>query len=132
MDINNLTIVGRLTREPELRYTSNQTPVCNFSIACNKDKNQADFFNCVAWKGTAENINKFLKKGSQVIISGRIAQKSWTDKDGQKKNSVEIVAHSVQFVGGKKDDYTQKTSDGGYQSDNNQQEEDYPSADVPF
>ena len=98
MDINNLTIIGRLTREPELKSTNNGKYLCRFSIANQKSKDQANFFDCVAWEKTAEMVAQYCKKGTRVAITGSISQETWDDKDGQKRSKVVIVASRVQFL----------------------------------
>jgi single-strand DNA-binding protein len=102
--VNYITVVGNLTRDPELRFTPNGTPVVSFGVAVNKryqDKNSgewlnsADFFNIVAWFKLAENCAESLGKGDRVLISGRLSQESWEDKEGQKRTSIRIVANVV-------------------------------------
>ena len=93
--------VGRLTRDPELSYTKSEVPVCKFSIANNSGKDDVNFFDCVAFKNTATSCAQYLRKGSQVVIEGRLKQSRWTDKNGQNRSKVEIVATSVQFIGAK-------------------------------
>ena len=94
--INNITIVGNLTRDPELRFTPNGTPVVSFAIAVNKRvqnkstgewENDADFFNVSAWFKLAENCAESLTKGDRVLITGRLSQNNWDDKDGQKRSA---------------------------------------------
>ena len=104
ININNITIVGNLTRDPELRFTSNGTPVASFGIAVNKRfqnkstgewENEADFFNVSAWFKLAENCAESLGKGDRVLINGRLTQDSWDDKDGQKRTNFKIIANVV-------------------------------------
>ena len=106
-DINAVTLVGRLVRDPELSYTAGNKPVCKMSIANNRGSNPDDvnFFDVVAWEKTAEACGNNLKKGSQIIVEGRLKMDKWTDKtSGQSRTKVNIVANVVQFIGGKKDD----------------------------
>lgn len=100
-DINLVTLVGRLTRDPELSYTQANVPVCKFSIASNRGTNPDDvsFFDIVAWNKTADLCGQNLRKGSQVIIEGRLKQNRYTDKEGQKRSKIEIIANNVQFIG---------------------------------
>ncbi len=106
-DINQVVIVGRLTKDPELTYTQSGAAVCRFSIAVNRSSgssraNQEDttsFFNIVAWNKTAEICKEYLSKGRQVGIAGRIQQRRWSSEDGGRRNTVEIVANTVQFFG---------------------------------
>lgn len=102
--VNNISILGNLTRDPELRFTPNGTPVASFGIAVNRrvqDKktgewiNDVDFFNVIAWFKLAENCAESLTKGDRVLVTGRLSQRSWEDKDGQKKSVVEIIASVV-------------------------------------
>jgi len=104
--LNRVLLAGRLTRDPELRYTPNGSAVCNFSLAVNrKHKDQAGrwqddttFINVVAWQATAENVNKFLHKGSPVMVEGRLESRSWETETGQKRSVIEIRADSVRFL----------------------------------
>jgi len=106
-DINHVVLIGRLTRDPELTYTQSGAAVCRFSIAVNrssgsKGENQEEstsFFNIVAWNKTAEICKEYLNKGKQVGVEGRLQQRRWTANDGTKRNNVEIVANTVQFLG---------------------------------
>jgi len=94
-----------LAKDPDLRFTSNQKPVCSFTIADNhyyKGENQASFFNVVTWNKTAENCGKYLKKGSAVNVYGRLQQRSYEANDG-KRYIIEIIADTVEFLGGKKE-----------------------------
>ena len=101
--MNKVTLIGRLTKDPEIKLTSNQTQFCNFTIAVDrrfKDSNgqrQADFINCVAWKQTAVFIQKYFKKGNRIGISGSIQTRSY-DKDGQKVFITEVLAEEAEFV----------------------------------
>lgn len=111
MSINKAIIQGNLTRDVEMRYTSNGTAAASFSIACNRKYKQGDdtkeevsFLDVVAWGKTAELCAQYLVKGSGVIIDGRLQQRRWDDKDtGQKRSKVEIVAEQVHFVGKRKE-----------------------------
>ena len=106
-DINHVVLIGRLTRDPELTYTQSGAAVCKFSIAVNRSsgsrgENQEEstsFFNIVAWNKTAEICKEYLNKGKQVGVDGRLQQSRWTATDGTKRNNVEIVANTVQFLG---------------------------------
>jgi len=105
-DINHVVLVGRLTKDPELTYTQSGAAVCRFSIAVNRSSGSSsdsegntNFFNIVAWNKTAEICNQYLSKGRQVAIDGRLQQRRWEGSDGIKRNTVEIVANTVQFFG---------------------------------
>jgi single-strand DNA-binding protein len=99
-DINSITIVGRLVRDPELSQTNSGKQMCKFSIASNKGKDAVAFFNVVTWDKTAGNCGQYLKKGSQVIINGRMDQNKYQDKNGQNRTSFFISANNVQFISG--------------------------------
>lgn len=103
--LNCITVGGRLTKSPELRRTSEGTAVCSFTIACDRDyqKDEVDFFDIVAWRSTAEFAEKYLDKGRLVTIVGRLQIREWTDKNGSKRRSAEIVADHIYFGDSKKD-----------------------------
>lgn len=107
--LNHITICGRLTRDPELRRTGNGTAVASFSIACDRDfksdggERATDFVDIVAWRNTAEFVSKYFTKGRMAIISGRLQIRDWTDKDGNKRRSAEVLAESVYFGDSKQD-----------------------------
>lgn len=104
MALNTITIMGRLTREPELRYTQQNTPVAAFTLAVDRDfsgrdggEKQTDFIDCVAWRGTAEFVDRYFDKGSMAVVSGRLQLRDWTDNNGNKRRSAEVVAEHVYF-----------------------------------
>ncbi len=106
--MNKVVLIGRLTRDPELRYTSNtNTAVCNFSIAVDRPINpstgtrEADFIPVVVWNKQAENVKNYLTKGSQVAVEGRIQTRSYDDQNGQKRYVTEVYANTVEFLGSK-------------------------------
>lgn len=107
--MNKVELLGRLTKDPEIRYTqTNNTMVASFTLAVNRrfvkeGEQQADFINCVAWKGTAEFVSKYFKKGQQVAVAGRIQTRNWEDDNGQKRYATEVVAEEVYFADSKKD-----------------------------
>lgn len=102
--INRTVLVGRLTKDPELRYTSSNLPVAKFTLAVNRTfagpsgEREADFIQCVVWRKQAENLARFVKKGSLVGVEGRIQTGSYDDKDGIRKYTTEVVCDSVQFL----------------------------------
>ena len=106
---NLVVLTGRLTADPELRYTANNTPVTSFSIAVNRrykagEESQADFINVVAWRQTAEFITKYFSKGSMIGIEGSIQTRRYVDKDtGKNRTAFEVIANNVQFVESKRD-----------------------------
>lgn len=97
--LNNITIAGRLTRDPELRYTKSETPVASFTIACDRDfgDHETDFIDCVAWRKTGEFVSKYFKQGQLAIVQGRLESRRWEDKEGKTRTSWEVVASSVYF-----------------------------------
>ncbi len=107
--MNKVILMGRLTKDPELRYTSgNNTAVCSFSLAVNRrfskpgEEKQADFFNVVAWEKTAEFCGKWFEKGRQVVVVGRLQNRSWDDNEGKKHYVTEVVAEETYFADSKK------------------------------
>ncbi len=117
--INKAILMGRLTRDPELRHTGSGTPVCSFSIAIDNgygDNRSTDFINCVAWNKTAEFVEKYFTKGRMIIVIGRIQTRTWEGQDGRKNYATEVVASEVSFGETKKsaDEYgrTQQSNSG--------------------
>lgn len=108
--LNHIDIMGRLTRDPELRRTGSGIAVASFSVAVERDfpskdtgEREVDFINCVAWRQTGELVSKYFAKGSMIVVSGRLQMRNWTDKDGNKRTTAEIVADNVYFGESKKD-----------------------------
>ena len=107
--LNHIVIMGRLTRDPELRRTQNGTAVASFSLACDRDykpegvERETDFLDIVAWRSTAEFVQKYFAKGRMAVVTGRLQIRPWTDKDGNKRRSAEIVAENVYFGDSKRD-----------------------------
>ena len=101
--LNKCHFMGRLTAAPVMRYTGNNTPVCSFSIACERDfKNEdgsreVDFVDFVAWRGTAEFVHKYFEKGTMAVVSGRFQKRHYTDKDGRDRFAAEFVVENVYF-----------------------------------
>lgn len=107
--LNHIVLMGRLTRDPELRYTSSNIPVASFSVAVDRDFNrgdekQTDFINCVAWRQTGEFVSKYFTKGSMIVVSGRLQIRDYTDRDGNKRTAAEVVADNVYFGESKRRD----------------------------
>ena len=102
--LNNVTLMGRLVRDPELRYTQNQTPVASFSLACERDTKDktTDFIDCTAWRHTAEFIHSYMTKGQLIVVTGRIQIRQWTDKDGNKRSAPEINVDNAYFAESKR------------------------------
>lgn len=109
--LNSIVVMGRLTRDPELRYTQQQTPVASFTVAVDRDfankqtgERETDFIDCVAWRSTGEFVSKYFQKGSMAVVSGRLQFRDWTDRDGNKRRSAEILANNVYFGESKRRD----------------------------
>ena len=116
--LNHIVVMGRLTRDPELRRTGSGIPVASFTVAVDRDfgknengEKETDFIDCVAWRQTGEFVSKYFSKGSMAVVSGQLQIRSWTDKDGNKRRTAEIVASNVYFGESKKDS-------GGYGTPN--------------
>ena len=105
--MNKVVLIGRLTRDPELRYTGSNTPVASFTLAVNRPfsnqqgEREADFINVVVWRKQAENVKNYLSQGSQAAVEGRIQTRSYDDQNGQKRYVTEVVADNVEFLGSK-------------------------------
>jgi len=105
VSFNKVILLGNLTKDPEIRYNPNGTPVANFSIAVNRRYKQGDefkdevsYFDIVVFGKQAENCSQYLNKGAGVLVDGRLQQRRWETDDGQKRNKVEIVAQNIQFM----------------------------------
>ena len=114
--MNSIIIKSRLTADPELKYTQNNTAVTSFSVAVNRrfvqeGQQDTDFFNVTAWSKTAEFITKYFKKGQEILIQGRLQQRSWETESGEKRYAVDIVAEQVEFCGSKSDSSNVNLSD---------------------
>ncbi len=115
--MNRAVLVGRLTKDPELRYTQSGVAVANFTLAVDRrfakdGEQQADFIPVIVWQKAAENVAKYLSKGRQVAVEGRIQTSSYENKDGQRVYRTDVVADQVEFLGSKGDTSGQR--DGGY------------------
>ena len=115
--LNHITIMGRLTRDPELRYTQSQTPVASFTLAVDRDYGskddggkQTDFVDCVAWRQTAEFVSKYFQKGSMAVVAGRLQSRRWQDREGNNRVNWEILASNIYFGESKRE------NSGQYQS----------------
>ena len=114
--LNHIVIMGRLTRDPELRRTGSGIAVASFTVAVDRDfggrdggEKETDFIDCVAWRQTGEFLSKYFTKGSMIVVSGRLQIRNWTDKEGNKRRSAEVVADNVYFGDSKRD-----SADGGF------------------
>jgi len=108
--LNHIVIMGRLTRDPELRRTGTGVAVASFTVAVDRDfgknengEKETDFIDCVAWRQTGEFVSKYFTKGRMAVVSGRLQIRSWTDKDGNKRRTAEVVADNVYFGDSKRD-----------------------------
>ena len=108
--LNHIALQGRFTRDPELKRTQSGTAVCSFTLAVDRDfkdqngEKKTDFIDHVAWRGAAEMICKYFKKGSAAVTEGRLELRDWTDRDGNKRRSAEVIVENIYFAGGKRDD----------------------------
>lgn len=121
--MNKAFLIGRLTRDPELRYTGNNTAVASFTIAVNRTytnqagEREADFIPVVVWRRQAESVKNYLSQGSQVAVEGRIQVRNYDDQNGQRRYVTEIVADSVEFIGSRRDNNgSQGTNTNNYNS----------------
>ena len=128
--LNHIVIMGRLTRDPELRRTGSGIAVASFSLAVDRDysprdggERETDFIDCVAWRQTGEFVSKYFTKGRMAVVSGRLQIRSWTDKDGNKRRSAEVVADNVYFGDSKREE----SSGGNYGGYNDTALTEYPS-----
>lgn len=129
--LNHIVIMGRLTRDPELRRTGSGVAVASFTLAVDRDfaprdggERETDFIDCVAWRQTGEFVSKYFTKGRMAVVSGRLQIRGWTDKDGNKRRSAEIVADNVYFGDSRRDSESgnssySNNSYGGNNSNNN-------------
>ena len=108
--LNHITIMGRLTRDPELRRTGTGVAVASFSIAVDRDfggrdggEKKTDFIDCVAWRQTGEFISKYFTKGRMIVVEGRLEMRDWTDKDGNKRRNAEVIVANAYFGDSKRD-----------------------------
>ena len=108
--LNHITIMGRLTRDPELRRTGSGIAVASFTLAVDRDfggrdggERETDFIDCVAWRQTGEFVSKYFTKGRMAVVSGRLQIRNWTDKDGNKRRTAEVVADNVYFGDSRRD-----------------------------
>ena len=141
-DFNKAILIGRLTRDPELRYTPSGASVASFSLANGYSYKQGDekkettsFFDCIVWGKPGEIIAEYAKKGQQLAIEGRLQQRSWDDQDGKERSKVEIVVEKFQFLGGKKESGSGQSDTPGTPADNVPPFEDhapFSDDDIPF
>lgn len=114
--LNHITIMGRLTKNPELRRTGTGTAVTSFTLAVDRDfknngETETDFIECVAWRNTGEFVNQYFAKGRMAVVSGRLQIRSWTDKDGNKRRTAEVNVDNIYFGDSKKEEVNNINSD---------------------
>lgn len=134
--INKATIVGRLGQDPETRFTQGGTAVCNFNVATDESwtdaagdkKEHTEWHRVVVWGKLAENCQKYLSKGRQVYIEGKIKTRAWEDKDGGKRTTTEIIAHEVKFLGSK----SENSQSGGSGEPPTNFDQSFNDDDIPF
>lgn len=130
--LNTITIMGRMTRDPELRRTESGIAVASFTLACERDyapqggEKETDFINVVCWRSTAEFVDKYFSKGRMAVVSGRLQIRDWTDKEGNKRRSAEILADRVYFGDAKRDGDAQESKSDFTEISNDEEDEDLP------
>ena len=145
MAFNKVILMGRTTEQPELKQTQGGTSVCSFNVAINRyskepDAKKVDFFTVVAWQQKAEFVTRYFKKGQAIVIVGRLENREWSDKNGNKRISTEIIAEEISFAGNKEstteaknDAPTEPYMPTGYSTQNSQNFESIPSDEgLPF
>jgi single-strand DNA-binding protein len=140
VSFNRVVLAGNLTRDPELRFTSNGIPVCGFGLAVNRVRSkgeEVDFFDITAWRELGETIANYKKKGDPILVEGKLQFSTWEAKDGSKRNKVDVVADNVQFLGSRGDSEggggrqgQQSGQQSGGRNDVDINEEDFD--DIPF
>ena len=130
--LNTITIMGRLVRPTELRYTQSNTPVTTFTLAVDRDyqsgssERQTDFIDCVAWRSTAEFVNKYFAKGSMAVVSGRLQSRKWEDKNGNNRVAWEVIADNVYFGEAKRPESAPAAAPTLVEVDDGELDEDLP------
>jgi len=117
--LNHITIMGRLTRDPELRRTGSGIAVTSFTVAVDRDyksgnEKEVDFIDCVAWRQTGEFVGKYFTKGRMIVVSGRLQTRTWTDKDGNKRKATEVVADNCYFGDSKSESQNAQPASNSY------------------
>lgn len=130
--LNTITIMGRMTRDPELRRTESGIAVASFTLACERDyapqggEKETDFINVVCWRSTAEFVDKYFSKGRMAVVSGRLQIRDWTDKEGNKRCSAEILADRVYFGDAKRDGDAQESKSDFTEIPSDEEDETLP------
>ena len=115
--LNKVILMGRLTKDPELRHTGTGTPVATFTVASDNgygENKKTDFINCVAWNKTAEFVSKWFAKGRMIVLVGRLSTRTWEGEDGRKNYVTEVVVNEVTFAGEKREDTTTDSDDDDF------------------
>ena len=119
--LNHIVLMGRLVKDPELRYTQSQVPVASFTVAVDRDfggrdggERQTDFLDCVAWRQTGEFVSKYFQKGRMIVVSGRLQSRKWQDREGNNRTSWEVSADNVYFGDSKRDSDSTGYSQNSY------------------
>lgn len=131
--MNKVALIGRLAKNPEIRYTPNNTAVCQFTVAVDRrykseNQPQADFIPVIAWRSTGEFVNKYFTKGNRIALTGSIQVRSWNDAEGKRHYATEVVADEVEFCESKKDTSPAATDEAGYYDNMDAPDDD----DLPF
>ena len=136
--LNHITIMGRLTRDPELRRTGSGIAVASFIVAVDRDfsgrdggEKETDFIDCVAWRHTGEFVSNYFAKGSMIVVSGRLQIRGWTDKDGNKRRTAEVVADNIYFGESKRDSAGRGTGSAPQSNSNGVPSNPYNGSAVP-
>ena len=121
--LNHIVLMGRLVKDPDLRYTQSQVPVASFTVAVDRDfggrdggERQTDFIDCVAWRQTGEFVSKYFQKGRMIVVSGRLQSRKWQDREGNNRTSWEVSADNVYFGDSKRDSDSGSYSQNSYGS----------------
>ena len=140
VSFNKVILAGNLTRDPELRFTNDGVPVCNFGLAVNRVRSKSeevDFFDVSAWRELGETVANYKKKGDPILVEGRLQYRTWEAQDGSKRSKVDVTADNIQFLGGGKNgDNGGGSGAGGGQRQGGQREDadinESDFADIPF
>ena len=140
--LNKVILMGNLTKDPELRYTATNVPVCSFTIAVTRsfakpgEERQADFINCVAWRQTGEFISKYFTKGRKIAVSGALQTRTWDDQEGKRHFATEVVVDEAHFTDSKKDSEGESRPANAFGRENSQNIEGFTPIDsdddLPF
>ena len=137
--LNHITIMGRLTRDPELRRTGSGIAVASFTVAVDRDfsgkdsEKETDFIDCVAWRNTGEFVSKYFTKGRMIVVSGRLQIRQWTDKDGNKRKTTEVTCDAVELLSSKRNNETNNPAQrqNASQGQHSYAQQSFQSIDIP-